>query len=202
MTYEIGHAAWDKGRIIGQKKPLKLHEVQMIRAALESEGRRRDYVMFELAIDSKSRGCDLVRLKVRDVFSNGHVRDRTAVFQRKTKRSVQFEISPRTRAKLEAWLQVLGTHPDDYLFPGSRGSHVWVRTYARFIRKCIERAGLDPYAYATHSMRRTKVAQLYRATGNLRAIQLLLGHTSIASTTRYLGVEVEDALLLSEQVQI
>jgi integrase len=159
MSYEIGHAAWNNGRIIGQKKPLKPQEVQMIRVALESEGRRRDCAMFELAIDSKLRGCDLVRLKVRDVFSNGRVRDRTAVFQRKTKRSVQFEISPRTRAKLEAWLQVIGTDPedylfpgsglqvigtdpDDYLFPGSGSSHVCVRQYARFIRKCIELAGL------------------------------------------------------------
>jgi integrase len=66
----------------------------------------------------------------------------------------------------------------------------------------VEAAGLDTVVYGTHSMRRTKAAQIYRKTGNIRAVQLLLGHTKLESTVRYLGIEVDDALSLSEQVEI
>jgi len=201
--FAVGHTPRSKGKIIGQKRPLKPEAVQLIRAALEAEGSRRDCLLFDLALDSKLRACDLVRLKIGDVVAHGCPRDRTTVMQKKTKRPVQFEITPRTRAKLQAWLQPPGWDEEDYLFPSElRDSHISEGQYARFIRKCILLAGLDPSTHAVHSMRRTKVTQLYRKTGNLRAVQLLLGHANITSTVVYLGVEVEDALLLSEQVDI
>ena len=202
MPFTPGYTPWNKGRFLGQKKPLAPAEVEIIRAALESEGKLRDIAMFDLAIDCKLRGCDLIRLRIRDLFAGPRVRDRAAVVQKKTKRPVMFELSPRTRANLEKWRGYATDSPEDYIFPNLLGSHMSVRQYARIVKKWIALAGLEPSLYATHTMRRTKVAQLYRTTGNLRAVQLLLGHSNIASTVHYLGVDVEDALNLAEQIKM
>jgi len=175
-------APWNKGRLTGQKRPLKPKEVWTIRVRLQLEQRRRDLALFNLAIDSKLRGCDLVRLRVNDVCVGGRVQDRATVIQRKTGRPVQFEITFPSRLHNQ--------------------SHLSTRQYARIVHRWIERAGLDSSAYGTHSMRRTKAAQIYKKTGNLRAVQLLLGHTKLESTVRYLGIEFDDALALSEQVEI
>ncbi|UUX52256.1 tyrosine-type recombinase/integrase [Nisaea acidiphila] len=160
--------------------------------------------MFNLAIDSKLRGCDLVSLKVEDVQVSGRIRERATIVQRKTGRPVQFELTEPTRKSVEAWIAHAGRRPGDYLFPSrSRLSpHLSPRQYARIVHAWVESAGLESSAYGTHTMRRTKAAQIYRKTGNLRAVQLLLGHTKLESTVRYLGIEVEDALAISEQVEL
>ena len=197
-------APWNKGRLIGQKRPLKPKEVWTIRVRLQLEERRRDLALFNLALDSKLRGCDLVRLQVNDVCVGGRVRDRATVIQRKTGRPVQFEITEQTRAAIRDWVANSVPGNGQYLFPSRFHDqpHISTRQYARIVHRWVERAGLDSSAYGTHSMRRTKAAQIYKKTGNLRAVQLLLGHTKLESTVRYLGIEVDDALSISEQVEL
>jgi len=195
---------WNKGRLIGQKRPLKPKEVWAIRVRLQLENCRRDLALFNLAIDSKLRGCDLVRLRVNDVCVGGHVRDRATVIQQKTSRPVQFEITEQTRAAVRDWMTSAQLGAGPYLFPSRAKAqkHISTRQYARIVHQWIERTGLDGAASGTHSMRRTKTAQIYKKTGNLRAVQLLLGHTKPESTVRYLGIEVDDALSISEQVEL
>jgi integrase len=195
---------WNKGRLIGQKRPLKPKDVWTIRVRLELEDRKRDLAMFNLAVDSKLRGCDLVRLKIDDVSAGGRVRDRATVIQKKTGRPVQFEITEQTRSAIGDWLSGLSGIRAQYLFPSRfrKHPHLSTRQYARIVRRWVECAGLDTSAYGTHSMRRTKPAQIYKKTGNLRAVQLLPGHTKLESTVRYLGIEVDDALSISEQVEL
>jgi integrase len=198
------HAAWNGGHLLGQKRPLRPKDVWTIRVRLQLEGRKRDLAMFNLAIDSKLRGCDLVRLQVNDVCVGGRVRDRAVVIQKKTGRPVQFELTEQTRLSVLDWLDRLAAVTAEYLFPSrfTTRPHISTRQYARIVKKWVASAGLDGSVYGTHSMRRTKAAQIYKKTGNLRAVQLLLGHSKLESTVRYLGIEVDDALSISEQVDL
>ena len=196
--------AWNKGRIVGQKRPLKPKHVWAIRVRLEIAENHRDLALFNTAIDSKLRGCDLVVLKVADVYAAGQVKERTSVLQSKTQKPVRFELTEGTRTSLERWLDDPMMVGHEYLWPGRFHDplHISTRQYARLVQDWVRSIGLEPSAYGTHSMRRTKVAQIYKKTGNLRAVQLLLGHTKMDSTVRYLGVELEDALEISEGVEI
>jgi hypothetical protein len=139
---------WNKGRLIGQKRPLKPKDVWTVGVSLQLEGQRRDLAMFNLAIDSKLRGCDLVRLRVDDVFAAGRVRDRATVIQKKTGRPVQFEITEQTRSAIAEWLAVLGARMGQYLFPSRlrEQPHLSTRQYARIVRRWVDRAGLDSSA--------------------------------------------------------
>ncbi len=195
---------WNKGRLIGQKRPLLPKQVWAIRARLELAGNLRDLALFNLAIDSKLRGCDLVRLKVSDLVSGDRVRKRVSVIQSKTNRPVQFEVSESTRDSIWNWVCSPEMIRCTFLFPSRFHDrpHVSTRQYARLVRDWVSAIGLDPSGYGTHSMRRTKAALIYRKTGNLRAVQLLLGHTKVDSTVRYLGVELEDALSIAEKIDI
>ncbi len=195
---------WNKGKLIGQKSPLKLKEIWAIRIHLQVGKRIRDLALFNLAIDSKLRGCDLVNLRVRDVTHGNQMLTRAMVMQRKTQRPVQFELTEPTREAVAAWIAKAKLKADDYLFPSrlSASPHVSTRQYARVVRRWVKAIGLDPAAYGTHSMRRTKATLIYRRTKNLRAVQLLLGHSKLESTVRYLGIEVDDALEISEQTEI
>jgi integrase len=188
----------------GAKLALKPVHVWGIRIRLQVEWRFRDLALFDLALDSKLRGCDLVALKVADIISSSGVRSRVVILQRKTGRPVQFEVTEQTRRSIASWIEAKGLSTDDWLFPSrsKKGAHLSTRQYARLVDQWVGRVGLDPVAYGTHSMRRTKVSLLYKKTGNLRACQLLLGHTKLESTVRYLGVEVDDALELSESLEL
>jgi len=168
------------------------------------EGRTRDLAMFNLAIDSKLRGCDVVALKVEDVAPNGYAIDRATVRQKKTGRPVKFELTDQTRQAVDDYLKAAQKKPGEFLFTGWRGMGqcMTTRQYARLISEWVASIGLDPKLFGTHSLRRTKATLIYRRTGNLRAVQLLLGHTKIESTVRYLGIEVDDALEISEQTEI
>ena len=192
------------GKLTGQKPALKMKEVWAIRARLELRKRARDLALFNLAIDSKLRGCDLVRLKVEDVTAGGQVKTRGVIVQKKTGRPVQFEITEQTRAAVTALIARHKLTMSDYLFPSrlASSSHLSTRQYARIVQGWVGSIGLNPATYGTHSLRRTKAALIYRKTGNLRAVQLLLGHTKLESTVRYLGVEVDDALAISEGVDL
>jgi integrase len=195
---------WNSGRIIGPKPPLKPKHIWAIRQQLKISGQVRDLALFNCAIDAKLRGCDLVRLRVSDVAPGGALRARATVIQQKTGRPVPFEITEPTREALAAWLQRRGRRTDDWLFPSrSRpGEHISTRQYARLVGRWVRLIELEPAAYGTHSLRRSKVALVYKKTGNLRACQLLLGHRKLESTVRYLGIEVDDALELSEQLDL
>lgn len=173
--------AWNKGKLVGQKAPLKPKDIWAIRIHLQGARNVRDLAMFNLAIDSKLRGCDLVSLRVRDVTHGGQVLSRAMVVQRKTQRPVQFELTEPTRTAVEAWIEKAGLAPEEFLFPSRlHGSpHVSTRQYARIVKHWVTSAGLDPAAYGTHSMRRTKATLIYKRTKNLRAVQLLLGHSKL-----------------------
>jgi integrase len=195
---------WNKGKLVGQKSPLKLKEIWAIRIRLQLGGRKRELALFNLAVDSKLRSCDLVKLRVRDVMHGERVAARTIVMQQKTERPVQFEITEQTRDTLAIWIRQRGLRNDDFLFPSRlRGSaHLSTRQYARIVQGWVREIGLDPAAYGTHTLRRTKASLIYRRTKNLRAVQLLLGHSKLESTVRYLGIEVDDALEMAEQTEV
>jgi integrase len=195
---------WNKGKLVGQKAPLKLKDIWAIRVRLQIGERTRELALFNLAIDSKLRSCDLVKLRVRDVCHGSLVAARAMVMQQKTQRPVQFEVTEQTRESLLAWIRVAGRRSDDYLFPSRiHGSpHLSTRQYARIVRGWVREIGLDWSAYGTHTMRRTKASLIYRRTKNLRVVQLLLGHTKLESTVRYLGIEVDDALEMAEQTEV
>jgi site-specific recombinase XerC len=195
---------WNAGRIIGPKPPLKPQHIWALRTRFQRERRIRDLAMFNVAIDSKLRGCDLVRLRVTDVAVGANVRTRSTVIQQKTGRPVPFELTGSTRAAIAVWLSVRRVGTSEWLWPSrSRtGEHVTTRQYGRLVDQWMSLIGLDPTIYGTHSLWRTKVSLVYKRTGNLRACQLLLGHTKLERTVRYLGIEADDALHLSEQQEI
>ena len=199
-----GRPAWSAGRQVGAKRALKVRQIWAIRFFLDREGRMRDRALFDLAIDSKLRECDLVKIKIGDVVAGTEIRNRATVIQQKTNRPVQFEITADVRATLLAWLERRGGSTSDYQFPSrvDHAGHMSTRQYARLVDEWVTAIGLRKAEYGTHSLRRTKAAMIYRATGNIRAIQILLGHTKIENTVRYLGVDVEDALLLAERTEI
>lgn len=195
---------WNKGKLIGPKPPLKLKDIWAIRIHLQNEHRVRDLALFNLAIDSKLRGCDLVNLRDRDITHGNQILPRAMVVQRKTQRPVQFELTEPTRSAVSAWIDKAHLKPEQYLFPSRIGNspHVSTRQYARIVHHWVAAIGLDSTAYGTHTMRRTKATLIYKRTKNLRAVQILLGHTKLESTVRYLGIEVDDALEISEQTEI
>ncbi len=196
--------AWNTGRIIGQKRPLLPKQVWAIRARLELDGNLRVLSMFNVAIDSKLRGCDLVKLAVTDLVKDDRVRERVSVIQSKTKRSVQFELTENTRETVLVWVKSLEMFASRFMFPSRFHDrpHISTGQFGRLVRDWVTAIGLEPSGYGTHSLRRTKVAEIYHKTGNLRAVQLLLGHTKVDSTVRYLGVELEDALRIAERIDI
>ena len=198
------HVPWNKGKLTGAKPPLRTKQVWSIRSHLQAEGLVRDLALFNVAIDSKLRGCDVVALKVEDLAPNGYAADRATVRQRKTGHPVRFELTEQARESINTYLRISGRKAGNYLFGSRRrsGQPLSTRQYARLVSEWITGIGSDPSLYGTHSLRRTKATLIYRRTGNLRAVQLLLGHRKIESTVRYLGIEVDDALAIAEQIDV
>ena len=197
-------ASWNRGKLIGAKPPLRPKHVWSIRTKLQVDGRIRDLALFNLAIDSKLRGCDVVALRVDDIAPSGCTVDRATVRQRKTGRPVKFELTEATRQAVDDYVKAAAKRPGEYLFTGRGGPDrsLTTRQFARLLARWIASIKLDPRLFGTHSLRRTKATLIYRRTGNLRAVQLLLGHTKIDSTVRYLGIEVDDALEIAEQIDV
>jgi integrase len=195
---------WNKGKVVGAKPPLRPSHVWSIRTKLQIEGRKRDLALFNLAIDSKLRGCDVVAVRVDDVAPSGYAMDRATIRQKKTGKPVRFELTDQTRMAIDEHLRLTGRKPGQILFAGrgdgTRG--LTTRQYARLVQEWVASIGLDPAKFGTHSLRRTKAVLIYRRTGNLRAVQLLLGHSKIESTVRYLGIEVDDAIEIAEKIDI
>ena len=198
------HTPWNKGKLVGQKAPLRLRDIWAIRVRLQLAHRTRDLALFNLAIDSKLRACDLVKLRVNDVCHGERVVSRAIVMQQKTQRPVQFEITDQTKDSTSAWMTHAHLRAGDFLFPSRihESPHLSTRQYARIVDGWVSQIGLDLNAYGTHTMRRTKPTLIYKRTKNLRAVQLLLGHTKLESTVRYLGIEVDDALEMAEQTEV
>lgn len=195
---------WNVGSQVGAKRPLKPRDVWAIRFFLDEHRRLRDRALFDLAIDSKLRGCDVVKMKIGDVVACGSIRHRATIVQQKTGRPVQFELMPDCRKSLLAWLQRRGGCLDNFVFPSRVDylGHLSTRQYARLVDEWVMAIGLDVREYGTHSLRRTKASMIYKATGSLRAVQILLGHSKIENTIRYLGVDIDDALTLAERTEI
>jgi integrase len=194
---------WNKGKLIGAKPPLRASQVWCIRTKLQLLGRTRDLALFNFAIDSKLRGCDVVAVRADDVAPNGYTLDRATVRQKKTGRPVRFELTEQTRQAIDEYLRMTRRRPGEFLFTGHGPGHgLTTRQYARLVGQWIASIGLDPLKFGTHSLRRTKATLIYRRTGNLRAVQLLLGHTKIESTVRYLGIEIDDAIEIAEKIEI
>lgn len=188
--YVLRYGPWNKGKLVGQKAPLKQEQIWSIRIRLEMSKKLRDLALFNLALDSKLRGCDLVKLLVRDVTRGEDILERSHIVQQKTKRPVMFEITKKTRESLSNWIGSKKLKSLDYLFPSSQRmeQHLTIRQYSRLVDSWVSSIGLDHTAYGTHSLRRTKPTILYKQPKNLRAVQILLGHSSLESTIRYLGV--------------
>jgi len=204
LKYRMNRRPWNKGKLMGQKPPLTLQEIWAIRIRLQDKGRTRDLALFNLAIDSKLRASDLLKIRVSDISSGGQVNSRAMISQQKTSRPVRFEITTRTRKSIETWIEARGLIPSNYLFPSRLhcSPHLSLRQYSRIVECWASEIGLDPATYGTHSLRRTKATLIYRRTKNLRAVQLLLGHSKLDSTVKYLGIEIDDALEISEQIDV
>lgn len=198
------HTPWNKGKLVGQKPPLKLKEIWAIRIRLQISTRIRELALFNLAIDSKLRSCDLVKIRVRDISHGNTIASRAMIMQQKTHQAVRFEITEQTRDSISNWIKYADLDMSDYLFKSrlSSSPHISTRQYARIVGSWVSEIGLDAANYGTHSMRRTKASLIYRRTKNLRAVQLLLGHRKLESTVRYLGIEVDDALEMAEQTEV
>src|SRR6202163_1922197 len=145
---------WNKGKLIGQKPPLRPKHVWSIRTRLQMDGRTRDLAMFNLAIDSKLRGCDVVALRVEDVAPNGYALARATVRQKKTGRPVRFELTEQTRQAVDDYLKAVGRKPGEFLFTSRRrpGEAMTTRQYARLVSEWIAGIGLDPHMFGTHSL--------------------------------------------------
>jgi len=197
-------APWNKGKLTGAKPPLRPKHVWSIPSKLQMADRKRDLALFNLAIDSKLRGCDVVAPKVEDIAPRGYAIERATVRQKKTGRPVRFEVTEQTRQAVDEYLRMANRKQGQFLFAAQRRPEqgLSTRQYARLLGDWIRGIGLDPCMFGTHSLRRTKATLIYRRTGNLRAVQLLLGHTKIESTARYLGIEVDDALAITEQTDV
>jgi integrase len=155
---------------------LRPSHVWSIRTKLQMQGRTRDLALFNLAIDSKLRGCDVVAVRVDDVAPSGYAMDRATIRQRKTGRPVRFELTDQTRMAIDEHLRLTGRKPGQVLFAGRKDGTLGLSTrqYARLVQEWVAGIGLDPAKFGTHSLRRTKAVLIYRRTGNLRAVQLLL----------------------------
>jgi len=184
----------NKGRLIGQKLSLTLKEIRAIRNRLESARKTRDLALFNLALDSSLSACDLLPLRVRDISKGSDIAGEVTMNSSHVNNPVRFEISDVTRESVATWIAQQGLRPNDHLFPSRlhESPHLSTRQYARAIAAWVSLVGLDPDAYGTESLRRTKPAIMYQRSKNLFAAQILLGHTRLRSTARFLGIEVEE----------
>ena len=175
---------WNKGKLVGAKPPLKPSHAWSIRTKMQIEGKKRDLALFNLAIDSKLRGCDVVAIRVDDVAPSGYAMDRATIRQKKTGRPVRFEVTDQARLAIDDYLRLTGRKPGQFLFAG-RGDKggLTTRQYARLVQEWVASIGLDPTKFGTHSLRRTRAVLIYRRTGNLRAVQILLSHTPYCPRT-------------------
>jgi integrase len=198
---EVNMKKSTSGKCTGIKRPFKLEEIWRIRTRLELENNLMQLALLYLAIDSKLRSSDLLKTHVYDVSSQGIINARVQCIQQKTRTDVHYEITPRTQQSFSLWIHFASLEAKNFLFPSDRRKNqpISYSFYRSIIRSWAAKLGLNADYYGTHSMRRTKATLIYARTKNIRAVQILLGHSKLDNTIRYLGVELEDALRLSEQ---
>ena len=193
-TIKTSKTPWNKGTVVGRKLPLTLEEIRAIRKHIKASKRIKDLALFNVAIDSSLRVGDLLELRVRDVAPEGQVSEQARITQQKTKKRVEFELTKPTRDALSVWILHEQLNPKQFLFPSRIHSspHLSARQYGKIVDQWVTSIGLDRSAYGTESIRRTKATLTYQRTKDLQAAQLLLGHSRIRSTVRFLGIEAED----------
>jgi integrase len=193
-----------KRRIRGAMKPFTPREIHTLESLLFNQERWRDLALLRLAVDSMVRASDLVRIYLDEVTDHrGDVVARAEVLMKKTGAPVKLSITRDTQEALKRWIAQRPSFSGEWLFPGREpGSHLSVVQYRKIVKGWVGMLGLDAKLYSTHSLRRTKAAELYRQTHNLKAVSILLGHSDTNVTSRYLGIEAEDALALAERVRI
>jgi len=196
----------NKGKVVGAKRAFTEAQIQGLRLALTTKGMVRDLALFETALSTMLRSGDLVRLKVSDVRDSlGQMKRSFTIRMEKTSKPVEVTISETAREAIEALIAHNGIDDQHYLFTAPtrpKGEHMASVTYRKLVKDWCRLIHLDPAQYSTHSLRRTRPSIIYRRTGNLRSIQLLLGHSNIGMTQRYLGIEEEDALDLARQHEV
>jgi integrase len=193
-TTKTSKTPWNKGMVDGRKLPLTLEEIRAIRKYFKASKLIKDLALFNLAIDSSLRVCDLLALRVKDVAPAGQVTERARITLQKTKKRFEFELTKPTRDALTAWILAEEPGPKQFLFASRIHSspHISARQYGRIVDQWVTSIGLDRSAYGTESIRRTKAMLIYQRTKDLQAAQLLLGHTRARSTARFLGIDAED----------
>jgi len=181
--------SWNAGRKVGAKRALKPRQIWAIRFFLDQHGCTRDRALFDLAIDSKLRGCDLVKIKISDIVCDRKIRTRAIVVQQKTGRPVQFELMDDARASLLRWLELRGGSLEDYAFPSrtDHSTHMSTRQYARLVDEWVTGIGLPSEDYGTHSLRRTKASIIYKATGTFVRSRFCLGIRRLKARSDTLG---------------
>lgn len=180
--------------------------MQALRTRLKYDGALRDLALLEASVSTMLRGSDLRRLLVSDVRApDGEIVETLSVRVQKTGKAITVSLSPRAREAIAALIEADGKAGSSYLFTALRrpdGEPLTTRALRQIVKRWAGLVGLDPTKYSTHSLRRTMATSLYRKTGNLRAVQLLLGHANISATQRYLGIEEEDAHRLLKRYQL
>ena len=201
------HIPWNRDKEVGAKPPLTLNQVQTIRNLLTASGDLREQLMFELAIDTSFRGSDIVRLQVSHFVRGHEITDTIKLRPQKTKARTKKKgtntgvavgiLKPETVELLQEYLEKTGKSGDDYLFTPLRGKqnpHITPHGYRGIVKRWFTRAEINTEVYASHSLRRVNPTLIYANTGNLKAVQELLGHTSIENTAKYLGVGQAEAI--------
>ncbi len=190
---------------VGQKKPLTKNQIKKIKTLLFAEGNLRDVAMFCLSIDSMLRSCDLLNLKVGDlVDTSGEIHDQIDIQQQKTGKTVTIQVQGDTIVSLKKWIEVSGKASNDFIFTGRKGtnrpiSHV---QHTRLVKKWVELLELPSKGYSTHSLRRSKSSIVYAETKDIEVCRQLLGQSNTTATSRYLGVERDDALKIAASIKL
>lgn len=193
-----------KRRVRGAMRPFKPGDIRALETRLANEERWRDLALLRLGVDTLLRASDLVRICIDEVLDHHNdVVARGEIVMKKTQKPIKFTLSADTKLAVERWVALRPAFSGEWLFPGrENGDHLSEVQYRKIVKRWVGMLGLDPKHYSTHSLRRTKAAELYRQTHNLKAVSILLGHTDTNVTSRYLGIEQADALDLADKVRI
>jgi integrase len=200
------YSPWNKGKSVGQKAPFSPRDVQTIKQILANAGNLRDLALFSMGIDTMLRGADLLTLKVEDVTDHtGAVVEQFAMSQQKTGKGTVVALLPYSRQVLTQWITVSGKLPWQYLFTSMRPhttQPLSTTQYRRLVKRWAASARLDPRQFRTHSLRRTKATLVYQHTHNVEVVRQLLGQSSVAATSAYLGIEQRHALEIARKFDL
>ena len=192
-----------KKRIEGQKKPFTRKEIGLIQELLKIKDDKRSLALFTLGIDSMLRASDLVNLEVETITDHeGKVKNKFSVIQIKTGQPVEITLTQKTIDYVQDWLNSESIYYG-YVFKGATiDSHLSIERYRVGIKNWVKSIGLNPREYSTHSVRRTKPSIVYKETGNIEEVKRMLGHTTLAMTSEYLGIDKEKVSDLATRINV